>query len=248
VEPENSRVCWSVALAGDQDYLRKLAAKFTDHDFQVVQKDASFSLTRSSWTTLDMDSVMKDARCLIEALKGANRLAEGFRREIEVSDSITETFPDGTSRIIVRFEEHLSLVDSMEIAVTDETGVVRVSTPLDRVDIYHRVSLADETAARVMRWYARDDRSWGTLYNLLEAVNSGSGLSIKMGWLSEADSKRLKHTAGSLKTVGDESRHGHESSDPPKKPMPLGEAISHVERCVSHYMLWKANELGLLDP
>jgi hypothetical protein len=56
------------------------------------------------------------------------------------------------------------------------------------------------------------------------------------GWASEAQLRRFKHSANSVKAAGDEARHGVEATAPPVDPMTITEAKSLVDILLARWL------------
>ncbi|MGH9459655.1 MAG: hypothetical protein ACRD1X_00410 [Vicinamibacteria bacterium] len=85
------------------------------------------------------------------------------------------------------------------------------------------------------------ETNWTNLYNILDVVVSDAGGMIwQAGWATESEVKRLKHTADSESTLGDEARHGRERTEPPANPMSLKEADSLIRTIMRAWLTWKS--------
>ena len=100
-------------------------------------------------------------------------------------------------------------------------------------------SISNDGAATVLQHVAADSSSWVGLYRIIEAVEAemgGRDPLVKAGWVSRDELRRFKHTANSPVASGALSRHGRESSAPPKLPMLLADADPLVAGIVMSWL------------
>jgi hypothetical protein len=90
---------------------------------------------------------------------------------------------------------------------------------------------SDSQAERALRIFGRDDADYRDLYHVLEIAEAASGNGIYSdGTVTTAEVGRFKHAANSLHALGDQARHGHETTTPPQNPMSFTDAQALVGR------------------
>lgn len=94
---------------------------------------------------------------------------------------------------------------------------------------------------RALRIFGRDDADYRDLYHVLEIAKAAVGSSLYAdGTVTKAEVGRFEHTANSVHALGDQARHGHETTQPPSEPTSLSDAQELVARALR---VW----LGLLE-
>jgi len=82
--------------------------------------------------------------------------------------------------------------------------------------------------------------SWDTLYKIFEVIEGDVGrLILDLKWMSKTQKRRFTQTAQSPQVIGDEARHGRQKEQPPKKPMPLQEAIDMITQTTHEWINYK---------
>ncbi|HEX7681915.1 MAG TPA: hypothetical protein VF713_27595, partial [Thermoanaerobaculia bacterium] len=92
---------------------------------------------------------------------------------------------------------------------------------------------------KVFRILGNTTRQFRDLYVALEVIEEDAGgmhALLKRNWASETQIRAFKHTANSLSALGDDSRHGRESSDPPQAPTSLRDARSLIARIAKEWI------------
>ncbi|MGH2570948.1 MAG: hypothetical protein ACRDGR_06965, partial [bacterium] len=79
---------------------------------------------------------------------------------------------------------------------------------------------------------------WNTLYKLKEKVVSAVGKDeiVQRGWATQAELRQFEHTANSPAVLGAAARHGVQTSNPPRKPISLGDAQALVDRIIRRWL------------
>lgn len=97
----------------------------------------------------------------------------------------------------------------------------------------------DPNVEKVIRIHGLPD-SWDTLYKIFELIEGDVGrLIMDLKWMSKTQKKRFTQTAQSPQVIGDEARHGRQKEQPPKKPMPLQEAIDLITLTTHEWINYK---------
>jgi hypothetical protein len=105
-------------------------------------------------------------------------------------------------------------------------------------------AVTDAAAGGVLRHVANDSSTWVGLYRIIEAVEADMKVRdalVKAGWMTHGQLRNFKHTANSPCASGDSSRHGRETTAPPKSPMQLRDAQLLVASVV---MQWLQRKFG----
>lgn len=170
---------------------------------------------------------MKDAGDeLIARLNGIIRVTLQSRRPLEGS-GVARMRADGKLDQWVFPEPAVAYV-RVGRATLLVNGVSANAGRRSRAQRWMALAATDDGAARVLRLLG-DELDWIALYKIVEIVMAGcdgdEGVAAR-GWASKAKLGLLKHTANSVGALGDDARHGTDSSIPPRTPMPLGTARS----------------------
>ncbi|MCA1789712.1 MAG: hypothetical protein LC667_07600 [Thioalkalivibrio sp.] len=172
----------------------------------------------------DVRVVRSEAQSYLDSLSGVAKLILGWDSPLKVGH-ILRRHPDGRAD---RFLEVESLrvetrISPVTLRVTRADGSVEERGPAYEARPWLRKARASESARRVLRLISEPDLNWVDLYRIMEIIHGDAGSSIHQ-WVSRKKLKRFKTTANSVGAVGDDARHGHETTVPPEKPMTLVEA------------------------
>src|SRR5699024_4338714 len=110
--------------------------------------------------------------------------------------------------------------------------------PADDVPAWVELGINDEAVAKVLRLLT-NSLDWVGLYRIYEVIESDIGgldALVSTGWATKARVKLFKHTSNSPGAIGDDARHGKESSQPPSQPMHLHEARNLVESLINPWL------------
>lgn len=113
-----------------------------------------------------------------------------------------------------------------------EDGTEERVNQADPVVGWLMAGLRNDSVAKVLRLYANTPPTWNNLYRIFEVVEQDVGgrkYIEQQGWATDKSLERFKRTANSVSAIGDEARHGKESTQPPSNPMTLPEAKSLIE-------------------
>jgi hypothetical protein len=119
--------------------------------------------------------------------------------------------------------------------------------PTDEVSKWVRLGLSEDSIKKVFRLFGSERHSWVNLYRIFEVIEADIGNAknlMRRDWASASAVTRFKRTANSVAAVGDEARHGKESTTPPKNPMTLSEARSFIETIMHHWLNERAKRTG----
>jgi hypothetical protein len=100
----------------------------------------------------------------------------------------------------------------------------------------------EQHVERALRLCAEREFTWSELYKLWEIVvdDVGQDYAIAAGWLTDQQRRRFQHTANSVGAVGDDARHGRETTQPPRDPLPLSEAKAMVKGILRSWLSEKS--------
>lgn len=102
------------------------------------------------------------------------------------------------------------------------------------------LSLYNNVVEKVLRLRDKPTLSWVDIYRILETVETDED-PVDKGWISNTERNRFRHTANSVYAIGDEARHGKETTEPPKTPMSKKKALSLVDRIIGLWLSEKTN-------
>ena len=81
------------------------------------------------------------------------------------------------------------------------------------------VALNDSQAERALRIFGRDDVDYRDLYHVFEIAEAVIGHRIYSdGTVTKTEVKLFKRTANSVYALGDQARHGSQTTEPPPQP------------------------------
>jgi len=119
--------------------------------------------------------------------------------------------------------------------------VVSDADPVPASDLL-ALAASEPDVARALRLIGQAEPTWSVLYHLYEVVLGDVGGRIyDDGWASRAEVERFRRTANSPVVLGEDARHGRETTEPPSNPMSLREARDVVERLVRRWLEEKAS-------
>lgn len=236
---------WEVQIAGDVTDLKELSKSLKDDELRVMERDDQYFLVSVKFYELaTSEEVTSTATEILQLLTASARLALGGRTPIEIVN-IARIRGDGGKDIFVSASETAHARDMFGIEIHRKDGTVEVFNPADKVPDWIRIGLSDEKVAKVLRLFGANEHDWVSLYRLYEVIEDDIGGIEKItgkGWITKTLVKRFKHTANSPSVVGDTSRHGKESTSPPKNPMNLAEAKSLIEVILHNWLRSKLED------
>jgi hypothetical protein len=239
-EPEEMDEGWWVRLEGDAAHLKALATLSAGDAFEILQRAGDHYLRARTFDSLgDAGDVRRRAADLLRAANGALSLQTGIRLPVEV-DQVVLVAPSGEKKHFVEVETSIRLVASLERKVIRADGTVEEvegQPTEENAQRWLKLAASDELVERALRLFGRGEPSWGTLYSVFEVVQSSvGGRMFEHDWVTKTEVKRFTHTANSPGALGDEARHGTESTEPPQVPMSLGEARELIDRLLTRWL------------
>jgi hypothetical protein len=227
-------VTWKVRIVGDLNDLTELQKSLTAESLRIesTENGEYYLISDAFKNCADDHEVSEAASQVISLLSGATRLALGGNRPIEQAHVVKES-EDGTKTAYMQLHERVNVRDSFSVSVIDSEGnFVREINPADEVPRWVAAAMSCDAVAKFFRLYTRP-LDWVGLYRIYEVIEhdmGGTDKIVSKGWATKSEIKKFKHTSNSPAAAGDDARHGKESSQAPKAPMPLHEARNLVER------------------
>jgi hypothetical protein len=230
---------WQVLLSGDEYDLDELSKSFVGADLAIDKREDGFTIRWSGLGDLaEADAVREQARGVLELVNGAACLALHSRLPITVR-SLVLIQADGSKIHHLHLTDTVCFRETATVTIVGADGTKRVSRPADPAVEWVRIGLRDKVVADVLRLVALKPLDWVNLYRILEIIGHDVGGRHGISghrWATEAALDRFRHTANSRAAIGDEARHGKESTQPPSDPMTLPEARSLIETILHNWM------------
>lgn len=233
---------WEVQIAGNESDLRELSKSLNGDNLSIEEKDGQYFLLSSqfdgSTNAQEVNSVASD---ILSILTGATKLSLGGRTPLQIAN-IARVGKDGGRDVFVSVSETIHLRSSLGLKIERSDGTIEVVNPADNVSGWMQLGLANSTVAKALRLFGTKEHNWVSLYRLYEVIEEDFGGIDKIadeGWATKKSIRRFKHTANSPSAIGDAARHGTESTDPPARPMELGEARALVKFILRNWLSTK---------
>lgn len=232
---------WEVPLTGDAADLQMLARSFTSGQFIISERGDSFVLASPEFEDLaDAAKIRDRAAQFIVLLNGAARLGLETRMPVGIGGVYLQR-PDGKRDAFVFLEPIAATARALppSLTITRLDGSRETFHPADPVRDWVGLAAADEGVARVLELLAGGVCDWVNLYRIFEVVEADVGgvdNIASRGWASKTAIREFKHTANSPGALGKDARHGKETTQPPRKPMPLTEARTLILGIVNPWL------------
>lgn len=224
---------WKVQISGDVSDLKLLSDSLKELSVRIVESgNAHFIEAEAFNAFVDPKEVSKAAGELALVLSGVARLAYGARGQFSTGH-VVNVNADGTENCYV-FLEGINVRCSVGVLTvsTSEGGETITIKPVDPATGWIKSAISNPTVVKALRLHGAGSRDWVDLYRLYEVIEGDIGGIKKvasLGYATEETLRRFKHTANSPSAIGDDARHGKESTQPPNNPLPLHEARSIIE-------------------
>jgi hypothetical protein len=226
---------------GDKSDLAMLAQSLAGSDINISHDGQDYILMSDQFSEGDeAGEVRQKAERLVSILNGAVLLALDATQPISVR-ALYRRHRDGKrdgflfpKPVMIRLR-----VAAPTITLTHADGTIEESHPADPVKQWAGLALKDERVANVFRILANGILDWVNLYRIFEIVVADIGALDAIdrnGWATKASMRLFKYTANSPGALGLDSRHGTETTEPPKIPMTISEARALV-RTIIHAWL-----------
>lgn len=232
---------WQLHITGDSADLKEVARVLDDKDLRIAQRGDGFFLEGGLFdVTGDMSSVKKKADEVVQMLNGVAKLTLGSNKRIQLANDIARVREDGGRDIVVTVNEVIEIKTRVNPVLLHADGKVIVpASAAEPGRDWIKAAVTDPVVAKVLQMIGSGQLDWVSLYRILEVIEEAVGVSdqiVDKGWATKAMIKTFKHSANSPGAVGGDARHGREATDPPRKPMSLGEAKSLIEYIVKCWL------------
>jgi len=235
---------WFVRIIGDINDLDELSKSLKSPELSISHDGESYILKTDEFNLLDdKEKVRNKAVEIISLINGAAGLTLGIRTPIEVSH-VVKLNDDGTQEIFVCISNTITLRDSISICIHRGDGTIEEIHQSDPIPNWISIAKKDNTVAKALRLFGSGAYDWVNLYRIYEVIEGDMGglkNIVKEGWATKKMLNRFTHTANSPGAIGDDSRHGTESTTPPRDPMLLSEAKSFVITLFHSWLALKDN-------
>lgn len=229
---------WWARLKGHDFDLEALANALGDSSpVRVRRFDGPYYMWMAEFDTVnDSDAVETRASEVLRVVNGAARVEHGDSREVRV-DAVANVQPNGqiqhfvhlsaTLQARARISATLTVSGSHESAVPEPTITERAV----------EAALGDPQVERALRIFGRDDVDYRDLYHVFEIAKAAIGDSTYAdGTVTRAEVERFKRTANSVHALGDQARHGHETTNPPRRSTSFADAQALVGRVLRAWL------------
>jgi hypothetical protein len=235
-----TRIEWRLGLAGDRNFLKELSSLFSDGDIVIRTDGEHYYLCGSIFDGLpDNEAVLERGTRVVECIYAATNLLSGGSPDLLATDPI-ELFSDETETIYKKFVETSRVSDNLILIIEDGAGSVITKRPTDDLPKWLSLAEIDDDVAKVLRLSCKS-MDWVNLYRILEAIETDVD-PVEKQWITERKKRLFKHTANSVHALGDEARHGQESTDPPRHPMSYGDASFFIQGLIHSYLRYKLGQ------
>lgn len=233
---------WEVQLIGDKFDLQELSKTLKDPDLRIVERGNQYFLESIRFGQLTkLEDVRSVASEMLQILTGATRLSLGGKTPLQIA-GIARVRDDGSRDLFVAVSETILVRETLNVQLNRSDGTIATSNPADEVPEMVNLGLSDTNVAKSLRLFGATEHDWTSLYRLFEVIEDDVGGIDKIvshGWATKSKLRLFKHTSNSPGAVGDEARHGKETSEPPLWPMGLGEARALIEFIMHNWLRTK---------
>lgn len=235
---------WFVSIIGDSNDLDELSKSLKSPELSISYDGESYILKTDEFNSLDdAEKVRNRAVEIISLINGAAGLTLGIRTPIEVSH-VVKLNDEGTRNVSVDISNTMTVRDSISMSIHRDDGTIEKIHQCDPIPNWLSTAKKDNSVAKALRLFGSGAYDWVNLYRIYEVIEDDMGglkNIVKEGWVTEKMIKHFKHTANSPGAIGDDSRHGTESTTPPRDPMLLSEAKSFVMTLFRNWLVLKTN-------
>lgn len=239
-----SPAIWKAQVVGNRADLEFLAKHFTTGRIRIslAARGDGFVLESDDFGTTDSpEEILRKTNELLPVLSGVLRLERGAVDSLK-SNAVIQSHSDGKE------DAFLYLHDTLNVRAEIVAGIAYADNPNEVVPIVQpppravkaiSLALSDAAVAKAYRLLGKGAKSWVELYRVYEVVEAdlgGQHKTQKLGWVSEQDIRRFKHSANSVAVGGDDARHGAEQHSAPTSPLTLEEAESVVHRLLGAWL------------
>ena len=235
---------WMVCIKGDDFDLQELSKSLTSPELCLISEDNEYYLKSTNFNQLkSTDEVRHKAEEILSLINGASKLVLGTRKPLTMGVAL-KIKDDGGREGFVFVSETLTLRETFGVVKILQDGTIQEVHQADPIPDWIKVAQGDENVAKVLRLLGNVGYDWVNLYRIYEVMEEDVGGISKItqeGWATETAIRRFKHTGNSVGAIGDEARHGIETTQPPKNPMTFSEAKSLIETIVHNWLRSKVS-------
>jgi len=219
---------WMIELEGDKFDIQDLQNLNFLPNIKVVEEYERYYISANEFDSCaEAREVLLQGTNLVNVINGIAQLQNSNWKPVKLI-GVARNEIDGSRTQFLSPEpiQGRSKV-SANLTVIRADGTVNTSRQPSFIESVFTISTRNANVERALRIYGSREHNWVNLYIIYEIVESdvgGKNVIGANGWCSETQIRNFKHTANSVGAVGDESRHGKESTAPPSIPMPLEEA------------------------
>lgn len=229
---------WQAGLEGDREILETLTAIFDSDTLRVSREGNKFFLESSYFEELEsVEAVHTEALRLTQLINGAAFLILGVQAKIATTSTIGPR--NGAPPPITIHAEAVDLLAQLpKLGKPILNDAVADSLPWPGEDPATLVGLAksDTQVAKVLDQLQHDGWKWVNLIRLIEIVEEDVGSIPKVGYATDEEMKRLRHSADNPSVAGRDARHARVKFEPPRNPMSQREARQLVERILKFWV------------
>jgi len=235
---------WMVCIKGDDFDLQELSKSLTSLELCLVKEENEYYLKSTSFNHLmNAGEVGEKAQEILTLINGASRLALGTRRPL-TTGVVMKIKDDGSKEGFCHVPEQSTLREAIGITTISSDGTIQEIHQADPIPDWVKLAQNNQNVARALRLLGNIGYDWVNLYRIYEVVEDDVGGISKItqgGWATETAIRRFKHTGNSVGAIGDEARHGIETTQPPKNPMTFSEAKSLIETILHNWLRSKVS-------
>lgn len=221
---------WRAGLTGEIEDLEYLCSQLNSGPIRVCRDGDEYGIAMDAFSGLEPSAMFALAKEQLPTLNGSLRLLRDAQQPIVLTHM--RGYQGDTKRVVV-VADTANLTVHAKVVVAGAGIVNGGSTTKPRYPLNALVTLARSDGAVANALRLSDDQTWVGLYRLYEVIEADIGSLEEIaanGWASRNELRDFKHTANSPGAIGDDARHGRESTTPPKNPMTIHTARALMDR------------------
>ncbi len=236
---------WMVELHGAEIDLRELQRLNSLSQVNIVAENNCFYLTAEEFDLhSEVREVLSRAAEIVKVINAIAYLEIENWENISVKDAIRKDSQGNIHRFLIAEPGHFRMRGgNVTFKITRADGTVEESPiPQNTLSSFFKTSQNDANVNKALRIFGGREHTWSNLYIIYEIIESdvgGKSVIVSNNWCSGKKIENFKRTANSLTAVGDEARHGKETSNPPPSPMLLDEAKTLIENILKKWLATK---------
>lgn len=230
---------WLVQLTGNTVDLDELSNSLKSAEFTVMHAEDAYFLKSKDFNDIsDPDAVLKSAGEILTLINGGAKLAFGARDPLKIAH-VVRIDKDGKRNIYTYLSDQVVVRAIPNVVYLASDGTVKEIRAADVVTDWLLAGQENPAVAKVLRLFGTGGNDWVSLYRIYEVIEADAGgvSNIqKQGWATKRAIERFKHTANSPGVIGDDARHGKQTTKPPRNPMLFTEAKSLIESITKNWL------------